>query len=120
MRMDARAALVHFLSTALAARRERYVELASRAKTQDKFLAELYHRLAGCIDARKVVPELPADAWDRPAYVFAPPDEFGTPITSLLAAHRAATDACLLITADGMFAIHVPEDHADGTLFIKA
>ena len=118
--MDARGALIELLSRTLAHRRDRYIEFASNPKTQNKFLKEFYHRLAECFDTRKVVSELPADAWRSPAYTFKPPSTFGTRSESLRAAHQDADEAFLLVTDDGRFAIHMPEDRVDDTLFLKA
>jgi|ERR1043166_1594156 hypothetical protein len=117
--MDARTALIKLLSSTLVHRRDRYVELASKPKTQNKFLNEFYHRLAECFDRRKVVSELPEDAWRSPAYVFEPPSTFGTRKESLRRAHQDAREAYLLVTEDGRFAVHMPEDRVDDTLFLR-
>jgi hypothetical protein len=112
-------ALVTFLSGTLAQRRERYVEFAGKAKTQRKLIAEFYHHFAGCLAKQAIVPALPEDAWELPAYSYGPSAEFGTPWPSLKAAYESMGEATLLVTQDGRFGIHTQEDSFGGPIFIQ-
>lgn len=117
---DARNAILRFLSGALARRKERYLEFASRPKAQGKLLADFYHHFAGCFAKQAVVRELPAEAWTSVAYSFAPPKEFGIRWTTLREAYENMREAQLLVTADGRFGIHTQEDSSGGPMFIRA
>lgn len=114
--MDATDALVTFLRRALTNRVERYVEFASKPKTQKKFLEALCHELEGALDADAAIASLPNDALNLPGYLYAPPREFGIPIPSLREVADSHDDSCLAISQDGRAAVYCPETYVDSRL----
>jgi len=118
--MDARAAVVAFLSNTLARRRDRFVEFASRPKAQDKLLAALYHDLHECFDRRRVVDAFPDPVWRAPAWAFAPPDCFGLRYESFGDAVEDLVDSFLVISLDGRYGLHREETRVDFQLLIDA
>ena len=117
---EARDAILRFLSGALALRKERYLEFASRPKAQGKLLADFYHHFASCFAKQAVVQQLPSEAWSSVAYSFAPPREFGVRWTTLREGYDNMGEAQLLVTADGKFGIHTQEDSFGGAMFIRS
>ncbi|MEO1584241.1 MAG: hypothetical protein AAFR96_06680 [Planctomycetota bacterium] len=106
-----------FLERALLqSRRDRYIGFIRQQKTRRKFLQSLYHDLEWCIDQDQVVQRLPDDVLDRPSLCFAPPAEFGAPISTLRGAVDSAGDACLAITTDGRAGVYRPESPTDSAL----
>ena len=105
--LDARETLVWFLRRALAVKRERLCDFASKPKTQDKFLAELYHRFGSYVASSTTVPDLPASAWAMPALAFGGALEFGKAFDSLREAWETVDlhQGALVISADGRFGV---------------
>jgi hypothetical protein len=109
-------ALTTFLKLALARRVDRYVEFASKPKTQKKFLDSLHHDLEGSLDPQAAVSSLPAVALDLAAYLYAPPGDFGTPIPSLRDIAESDDESCLAVSRNGRAAVYCPEAYVDSRM----
>jgi len=117
--MDATQALAQFLSGALSRRRDRYVEFASKPKTQAKLLEALHHELHDCFDSAVVKQSLPERAWSAAAFLYSPEAGFGLSFGSLRLATEHLPDAFLALTQDGVFGVHREEDSIDTQLLIS-
>lgn len=114
--VDATDALTTFLRRALAERVDRYVEFASKPKTRQKFLESLCHDLEASLNTDAAVSALPAAALDLPAYLFAPPRDFGVEIASMREIAESHDDSCLVVSQDGRAALYCPETYVDSRL----
>ncbi len=115
--MIAADALKVFLNTALLNKKERYLGFISKSKNRNKFLDTIYHELEGDLDSSYKSKSLPANAWELPGLLFEPPNTFGEPILSLKDADSNLTDAFLVISVDGKYAIHGPETFIDSRAY---
>jgi len=104
---DSRETLAQFLHGALATKRERLCGFATKAKTQDKFLAELFHGFGEYVAASVVVADLPERAWSSPALVFLGSGVFGESFASLREAWENVDrqQGALAISTDGRFGV---------------
>jgi hypothetical protein len=114
--VDATEALTTFLRRALAERVDRYVEFASKPKTQKKFLEALCHDLEASLDRDAAVSSLPPAALDLPAFLYSPPRDFGVPVASLREIAESHDDSCLVVSQDGRAALYCPETYVDSRL----
>ncbi|HYP98680.1 MAG TPA: hypothetical protein VER96_08400 [Polyangiaceae bacterium] len=118
--MTADDALLLFLHVSLGAKRERVLDFVRRPKARSKFLDLLYHQLGGFFGAGSIVAQLPAIAWNAPAFRFSPPSEFGTPAASLRHAYDEGKQNELVVTADGRYGYWRDETYVDSETLVIA
>jgi hypothetical protein len=118
--VEAREALIQFLESALAKKRDRICGFASKPKTQRKFFDLLYHSLGQHFSPSTVVSELPEVAWCSPALAFVAPDQFGVQVSSLREAYDqfGEGEGALLISADSRFGIWCDHTYVDDRVFV--
>ena len=110
--MEAQAALQTFLSGALLRKRDRYLGFVAKPKTRSRFLRTIDHDLERELDGALRIAHLPVD---RPikGFRFAPPDEFGSPVSDLRQLLQSCDDSFLAVSEDGQYGVLSPETYID-------
>ncbi len=110
--MEAQAALQRFLKGALLQKHDRYLGFVAKPKSRSKFLRAIDHDLERELDGALRIANLPAG---RPikGFRFAPPDDFGSPVSDLRQLLRSSEDSFLAVSEDGQYGILSPETYID-------
>ena len=115
-------ALCIFLQGAMSKQeRDRYLELISSKKGQEKFLRDLDHSIESHIFESCKVEELTQQQWNQAGYLFTSRGVFGQPVEMLRTTYESAPwdGGWLLIGQSGIFGIFRPEGRIDDEIYIE-